>query len=115
MNGNGLHDLRMVRRRLAELDRDIYAKEEIVRWTRNGTSGGKSEDREQTIANYRAEIDDHEAEADELRYLIALHDRTQQEERQRTRAAWPTHWQAALFVFVAFVLFLVTAALVRIW
>lgn len=112
MNGNGIHDVRMVRRRLAELDRDIYAKEEIVRWTR---SGGKPEDREQAIANYRAEIDEHEEESEQLRYLLALHERTQQEERQRTRAAWPAHWQAALFVFVAFVLFLVTAALVRIW
>ena len=108
MNGNG--DVRMVRRRLAELDRDIYAKEEIVRWTR---SGGKPEDREQAIANYRAEIDEHEEEAEQLRYLIALHERTQQEDRARPRAIWPLTWQVVMVLFIVFVMFLFAMAVLR--
>lgn len=112
MNGNGLHDLRRVRRRLAELDRRIYANDELIRWTRGGTGGSKPEDREQTIANYMAENEDLEAESDELRYLIAMHER-RQDERERARAAWPLSWQVVVVFFAAVVLLLFALAVLR--
>lgn len=103
----------MVRRRIAELDRDIFARGELVRYARSGTDGGKREDRELAVANYMAEMEELEEEAEQLRYLVALHERIQQEERQRTRATWPLSWQVALVIFVAFVMFLFSLAVLR--
>lgn len=113
MTGDEENDVRMVRRRIAELDREIYARGELIRYARGGTDGGKADDREQRIANYTAEIEEYEEEAEQLRYLIALHERTQQEGYQRTRAAWPVAWQVAVVLFAVLVLFLFALAVSR--
>lgn len=112
-DGDGVHDVRMVRRRIAELDRDIYARGEFIRFARAGVDGGKPEDREQTIANYMAEIEDAEAEAEQLRYLIALYEKSQQDELRRTRATWPVAWQVAVSFFAVIVLLFFAFAVLR--
>lgn len=103
----------MVRRRISELDREIYARGELIRYARAGTDGGKPEDRQQSIANYMAEIEEYEEEAEQLRYLVALHEQMEQRESQRARASWPLSWQLAVVVFVVFVLFLFALAVSR--
>lgn len=108
MNGNGLHELHRVRRLLADLDRRIYANDEIIRMVRDGKDTG---DRAQTVANYMAENEDLEATSDELRYLIALSERQQAE--NRSNVAWPAVWQAAVLLFAVFVTFLFALAVLR--
>lgn len=111
---DGLHELRKTRRLVADLDRRIYTNDELIRIARSGiTDNRQAEEREMSIANYMAENRDLEETTDELRYLIALHERVRQETSDRARAAWPVVWQVAAVVFAGLVLFLFALSVLR--
>lgn len=111
---DGTYELRKTRHLLADIDRRVYTNDELIRMARSGHMDTRSaEERETAIANYMAENNDLEETTDELRYLIALHERTQQEERQRARAAWPIAWQVAAVMFAGIVLFLFALSVLR--
>ena len=113
MNGNGLRDLRAVRRRIGDIDRRIYANDEVIRYARSGTDGGNASDREQRVANYMAENQEFEAEVEDLRFLISFYE-SNVRPSDSIRTSWPVFWQIVVALFSVFVLFLFALAVVRI-
>jgi len=100
------HEFPRLRRRLADLDRNIYANDELIRYARSGTDGGKPDEREQRISNYRAENDDLEAEAEEIRFVFRYFERP-------AAVGWPPELKIILAALAVVVFALTVMAIAR--
>ena len=89
----------------------IYANDEMIRYARSGTDGGKPDEREQRIANYRGENDDLEAEAEEIRSVFRHFDGMD----RQAGVSWNPELKIILVLLALIVLILTVMAIVRMY